>query len=223
MKIGFAFLGVLVGVLAVPAAASASDLGMDLHAGTLGLGAELNYSLNDYFTVRGDFNKFDHTYAATKEQINYNLDLNLKSYGVLFDWHPMAGSFRVTAGYFSNKNAIGAAATPDASGNYTINGTTYSASQVGTLSGAIGFNSSAPYFGIGWSTVGTKDTGLGFEFDLGALLQGSPTATLSATGGSIDSNAKFQSDLAQEQAKFQNDVNNFKTYPVISLGLVYRF
>lgn len=223
MKVRMGFLGVLGVLLAIPAAASASDFGIDLHGGTLGLGSELSYTINDYFTARGQFNKFDHTYAATKEQINYNLDLNLKSYGVLVDWHPMAGSFRVTAGYFSNKNAIGAAATPDASGNYTINGNTYTASQVGTLSGAIGFNSSAPYFGIGWSTVGTKDTGLGFEFDLGALLQGSPTATLSATGGSADSNATFQNDLHQEQGKFQNDVNNFKTYPVVSLGLVYRF
>lgn len=205
----------------LPALASASDFGVDAHVGLLGYGSELSYSMNDYFVVRGQFNRYSHTYSATKEQVNYDFGLNLKTYGVLFDWHPMAGSFRVTAGYFSNKNDVFAVALPT-NGNYTINGNTYSASQVGTLSGDITFNAGAPYLGIGWTTVGTKDTGLGFEFDLGALMQGSPQVTLAATG-SISSNSTFQSDLKQENAKFQSDVNNFKTYPVIALGLVYRF
>lgn len=221
MKIRFGLLGALFILLALPAAVSASDFGIDAHVGLLGYGSELSYSINDDFAVRGQFNRYSHTYSKAEEQINYNFGLNLKTYGVLFDWHPMAGSFRVTAGYFSNKNDIFALALPGASG-YTINGHNYDTNQVSSLGGDITFNSGAPYFGIGWTTIGTKDTGLGFEFDLGALMQGSPKVTLMAKG-TATSNATFQNDLQQENAKFQSDVDSFKTYPVIALGLVYRF
>lgn len=212
-------LGLLAAVL-MPGAAFASDIGMDIHASTLGFGGELNYTLNSYFTVRGDFNRFNHTYNTTKQQINYDFNLHLQTAGVLLDLHPFAGTFRITAGYFSNKNDILAIATPQSS--YTINGNTYSNTQVTSLSGDIGFKSAVPYVGFGWSTLGTTSTGLGIEFDVGALLQGSPTVTLTATGSAV-SNSQFQSDLAAEQSKLQGDVNNFKAYPVASLGLTYRF
>lgn len=215
----FALIGVLA-LSAIPGAAFASDFGVDAHVSTLGLGGELNYSINSYFTARVDFNRYNYSYSGTKQQINYDFDLHLKSYSAMLDWHPFAGTFRVSAGYFSNKNDIAALATPQ--GSYTINGTSYTAAQVGVLSGAITFNASVPYLGIGWSTLGTESTGLGVEFDVGALFQGSPKVQLSATGAAA-SNAQFQSDLAAEQTKLQGDLNSFKTYPVVSLGLAYRF
>lgn len=101
-------------VLALPGAAHASDYGMDAHLSTLGLGAEFNYTINPYLAARVDFNCYNYTYTGTKEQVQYDFDLHLKSYSVMFDVHPFAGSFRITRGYFSNKNNIGAgaAATP---------------------------------------------------------------------------------------------------------------
>lgn len=214
------FLLGLMAVLALPGAAWASDFGLDAHVSTLGLGGEVNYTVNSYFTTRLDLNRYNYTYNGTKEQVNYDFNLHLKSYGLLFDLHPFAGSFRLTAGYFVDKNDIAAVATPQSS--YTINGHTYSNTQLTSLSGDISFKSGVPYLGLGWNTNGTTDTGLGFEFDLGALLQGTPTAKLSATG-SVTSNPQFQSDLAAEQGKLQNDVNSFKVYPVIGIGLTYRF
>ena len=215
----FALLGMLA-AFALPGAAYASDFGLDAHASTLGFGGELNYSINSFLTARVDFNRYNHTYNTTKEQINYDFNLHLQTAGVLVDLHPFAGTFRITAGYFNNKNDIGAVATPQSS--YTINGHTYSNTQLTSLSGDISFKSGVPYVGFGWSTLGTTSTGLGIEFDVGALLQGTPTAQLTAKG-SVTSNSTFQSDLAAEQGKLQNDVNSFKAYPVVSLGLAYRF
>src|SRR5579859_631538 len=149
-------LGVIMLAL-LPGAAFASDFGVDAHASTLGFGGELNYSINSYFTARVDFNRYNHTYNTMKEQINYDFNLHLKTAGVLFDLHPFAGTFRITAGYFNNKNDILAVATPQSS--YTINGNTYSSSQLSSLSGDISFKSGVPYVGIGWSTLGTESTG----------------------------------------------------------------
>ena len=211
---------ILLAALALPCMASASDFGIEGHGSTLGLGGELDYAVNSYFTARVQFNRYDYSYRGTKEQIDYDFDLHLKSYAAMLDWHPFAGTFRVTGGYFSNKNAIDAVAVPQ--GSYTINGHTYTAAQVLTLYGTIGFKPNVPYLGIGWTTLGPTDTGLGFTFDVGALFQGTPQANLYATGP-ITTQAQFQSDLRAEQAKLQDDVNSYKTYPVISLGITYRF
>ena len=210
----------LLAALALPGVASASDFGLDAHASTLGFGAELNYTINSYFTTRVDFNRYNYSYNGTKEQIAYNFNLHLKSESLYLDWHPFAGIFRVTAGYFDNKNEILAAAVPQ--GSYTINGHTYTASQVVSLTGDIGFNSSVPYFGIGWSTLGTDSTGLGVSLDLGVLMQGSPKVQLNATGA-VTKTSQFKTDLAAEQTKVQGDLNSYKTYPVIGFALTYRF
>ena len=204
----------------LPGSAFAGDFGLDAHVSTLGLGAELNYSINSYFTARLDVNRYNYTYTGTKSQIDYNFDLHLKSYSGMLDWHPFAGTFRITGGYFSNSNEITAVAVP--TGNYTINGHTYTAAEVGTLSGDISFNKTVPYLGFGWSTLGTESTGLGVNFDLGVLFQGSPVVKLSSTGPA-SGNAQYKADLAAEQTKLQGDVNSFKSYPVVSLGLMYRF
>src|SRR5690348_6665733 len=183
----------MLAALALPGLAQASDFGLDAHAGTLGSGAELNYTINSYLTARVDLNRYNYTYTGTKEQIDYNFDLHLKSYSGMLDWHPFAGVFRVTAGVFSNKNDITAAAIPQ--GSYTINGHTYTAAQVASLYGTITFNPTVPYFGFGWSTNGSTDTGLGVSLDLGVLFQGSPKVTLTATGAGTH-NTTFQNDLA---------------------------
>lgn len=214
-----ALLGLLT-ALALPGAAEASDFGIDLHAGTLGLGAELNYTVNSFITARLDYNGYNYSHNTNYQQVNYDANLHLKSYGLLLDLHPFAGTFRLSLGYFSNKNALGINATNQSS--YTINGDTYSNTELTSLAGAISFKPHVAYFGLGWTTVGTTSTGLGIEFDVGALNQGTPGVKLSATG-SVTTQPQFQSDLAQEQTKIQGDLNNFKTYPVIALGLVYRF
>src|SRR5579859_2171264 len=213
-------LSCLLAALLLPGSAFASDFGLDAHVSTLGLGGELNYSINSYFTARVDFDHYNYNYSGTKEQITYDFKLHLKSYSAMLDWHPFAGVFRVTGGYFQNNNEIIAVAVPQTT--YTINGNTYNSSQVTTLTGDITFNKNVPYFGIGWSTLGTESTGLGVTFDVGVLMQGSPTVRLTATG-SATTNTTFKNDLAAEQTKVQGDLNNYKSYPVISLGLMYRF
>ena len=207
-------------LLALPGSAFASDFGLDLHAGTLGFGPELNYTLGEYFTARADYNTYTYDYTGTKEQIAYDFKLHLKSEALYLDWHPFAGVFRVTAGYLNNQNEITAAAVPQ--GSYTINGHTYTAAQVVSLTGDVTFNSGAPYLGLGWSTLGSTSTGLGVSFDIGVLAQGSPKLKLSATGAATSS-SQFKSDLAAQQAKTQNDLSSYKTYPVVALALVYRF
>ncbi len=109
-----------------------------------------------------------------------------------------------------------------ATASYQIGDTTYNAGEVGTLKGKIDFNDIAPYLGLGWDTSFGKDKGFGFLFELGAIYQGSPDVDLSADG-LLANDQTFQNNLAKEEENMQSDVDDYKFYPVVSLGLNYRF
>jgi len=195
--------------------------GLGVHAGTLGLGAEFNFTANPYLVVRFDYNYYnDHSYNTTKDDINYDAHLHLESYGAALDWHPMAGVFLVSLGLFKDNNDIHAVAQPAPA--YVINGHTYSTSVIGQLGGHITFNTWAPYLGVGWNTLGSMEKGVGFEPGLGVVYQGSPKVSLQASGP-VASVPGAGDDLLVEQQRLQDDWNNYRYYPVVDLGLVFRF
>ena len=92
--------------------------------------------------------------------------------------------------------------------------------QVGTLNYTAQWGSALPYLGLGFGTPAAKSSGFGFLFDLGVGI-GKPTVSLTSTAGG--GNAQLQSDLNAQIAKSQDDANKLAVYPVVSLGLAYRF
>ena len=119
-----------------------------------------------------------------------------------------------------NNNEVNVLATP--AGSYDIGGTTYSAADVGNMSGKIDFNSLAPYAGMGWGNALGKDKRWGIVFDLGVVFQGSPNVDLT-TNGLLANNAGFLAKLAQEEQELKDELDEFDMYPVVSLGITYKF
>lgn len=218
MKI-FRIAAILV-LLGAPLTANAEGFALTLKGGTLGFGLEGTKSLSSRTNLRVGINNYTYDFDATESGIAYDFELELRSYSLLFDWHPLASAFRVTAGLFSNKNEFNMGAT--STGSQTIGNTTYTASEIGALSGQVSFKSGAPYIGVGWGNAVAKDKGFGFNVDLGVLFQGSPEVTLAATGTAASSGS-FQSDLRREEQELEDDLDSFKTYPVVSFGVSYRF
>ncbi|GBD97670.1 MAG TPA: hypothetical protein ENG83_05220 [Nitrospirae bacterium] len=191
-----------------------------LKVSTLGAGLEVERSFTESIGVRIGANYFPYDHTDTLDDIEYNVDLKLMSVSALLDWHPFKGSFRISGGVLYNGNEIEADAKPSVS--YTIGDETYDADDVGTLKGKIDFNEIAPYLGLGWDTSFGKDNGFGFLFELGAIYQGSPDVDLSADG-LLANDQTFQNNLAKEEKNLQSDIDDYKFYPVISLGFSYRF
>ena len=187
-------------------------------AGTLGAGVEINYPINSNMTVAVGLNSFSQSETDTIDGIEYDEDIDLQTFSVLFNYHPFGGSFRITAGAMLNNNELSLAAKPTA--NYDINGTIYTAAQVGDLKAKVDFEKIAPYVGIGLGHGASS--GLSFTLDVGVLLQGEPNVDLTASGP-ISTDAGFQANLAQEEAAAEDDIKDFTVYPVIALGLSYRF
>ena len=76
---------------------------------------------------------------------------------------------------------------------------------------------------IGW---GGKPSGHGFglTFDLGVLYQGSPKLSVQAhpTNPAIVP-ASFYTNLEAERAKTENDIKNYKYWPVVGVGFSFSF
>jgi len=62
---------------------------------------------------------------------------------------PFANNFRISAGAMFNRNKFSMKGQPTG-GTFTINGTTYPASDVGSFDAQVDFNKAAPYIGIGY-------------------------------------------------------------------------
>ena len=207
-------------VMAAISAPAFAGTDVEAHVSTLGLGLGMGFQATDTIVARIGFNEFNKNFSTSSGSLNYDGKLKLSSLDALLDWHLFGGATHLTAGIMSNNNKFNLTATPDANGNYTINGTSiFCCDQSGTLNGDVAFNSAAPYLGFGWNSQ-PKNKGLSFKSDIGVMFQGSPKATLSYTG---TQNSTISSQVAVEQANLNDKLKNYKYYPVISFGIGYAF
>ncbi len=213
--------------------ASAQGMGLSAGASTLGFGLDLYGGISERMTGRIGFNDFTYNKSISSDNIDYAGSLKWQSLHAIADWYPWAKAFRLSGGLMYNDNKASLNAKPSASATYTVNGHAYSVANVGSLSGEMNFDHFSPYLGIGWGNPVAKDKGFGFVADIGVLYQGTPKVTLNATcsaallsapgGAAICTSLK--SDTAVESTKLKSDLNKdqYKFYPVISLGVSYRF
>jgi hypothetical protein len=201
---------------------SSSDLSLTGKIGTLGLGAELDIALTDSLGARIGLNSFTYQYNANASTVNYDFHLKLQTVSALADWYPFdESSFRTSVGVMYNNNKVSMDGLPTG-GTYTINGNPYSTSTISSLHGDISFNKVAPYIGIGWGKPAPTGQGWGMTTDFGVLFQGSPKTNLTVTCTGIGS-CPTASDIAAENTKMQNDLSNFKLWPVASIGISYQW
>ena len=202
---------------------SRSGMGVTGKIGTLGYGAELNFGLSDSIGARVGLNAYTYKYNANASTVNYDFKLQLQTVSALADWYPFSGSFRTSAGLLYNNNKVSLNASP--TGDLIIDGFTYTPGQVGSLQGEMTFNKVAPYLGIGWGNPVAKDKGWGLVTDVGVLFQGKPKTSLTATCGTLTGTpcTDLQTRTAAENAKLENDLSDFKFWPVVSIGISYQW
>jgi hypothetical protein len=199
----------------ISANAEAMDMALTAKLGSLGLGLEGTFGLTEQFNARLGLNKFDYDRTESISDIEYDLDLELQSISLLADWHPFGNSFRFTVGVMSNGNELSGSST---SSGLTVGDTFYPG--IG-LDAKLDFDSTAPYLGVGWGNALAADRGWGFNVDLGILYQGSGNVTLTPTG--VNASLVNPNDVSLEEQRFEDDIKDYKYYPVFSFGVSYRF
>ncbi|MES2129971.1 MAG: hypothetical protein V4463_22070 [Pseudomonadota bacterium] len=207
------------------AGAAQADVAVTLDLGSTGAGAHLVVPMEKTLNGRFGVNYYRHTFSDTANAIDYDVTARLRTIDALFDWYVIDNSaFHVTAGVVHNGNRASAVAKPGASG-YTINGKAYTAADVGTLTGTLDYQKAAPYLGIGWGNPLANLRKWGFTADLGAFYQGKANSTLVSIGCTTSKALCTQlvSDVAAENAKFNETVRSFRVYPVARVAATFAF
>ena len=214
-------VGCLLAVWSSPLLADQGDIGIGLKLGSLGGGIEATLGVSERLNLRLSGNYLQFSASETVGDVDYDLDLDFSNAALFIDFHPFAGIFRITGGALLNGNEMelsGRSASSVHVGDHS-----YTADQVGTITGTLEFDSFSPYFGIGWSSVHPQEKGWGIALDLGVLFQGSPTLSSLQASGTAAGSSQFESDLEKEKLKIQDDLDSYKYYPAVSVMATYKF
>lgn len=217
---------IVLSTLLFASAAQATDVGISVDAGTTGIGGHVSLPLSPSVNVRAGMNYLSHTFKRNAGSVDYDLTLKLHTVDLLADWYVVSGSqFRISAGAVYNGNSFDAFALPDSAGNFTLNGRTYSAAQVGKLSGKIDFRKTAPYLGIGWGNPVSGGSKWRVNADLGGTFHGKAKVRLINTGCTAITVActMLANDIAREQAELSGDLDDLRVFPVLRVGFSYQF
>ena len=216
------------------------------HGGTAGVGASAAWDFHDKLAVRAIANRFNYDRKETVSGKRYKGKLELANFGLLLDWHPFDNGFRVSGGAILNRNELSARATSD---TLKLGEIAYGR---GEVDADVDFRNFAPYLGVGYDG-GRGKKGFSFFAEAGAMFQGKARLTGSgnvrlATGPAagrqcnftisrkgdaalpgadcaalILARASLRDDIKREHEKLNDKLKNFKVYPVVALGVIYRF
>lgn len=196
--------------------------------GTLGIGASVTKSLTPNFNARVGVNAASvglGGYQKRKNEVTYDANLDLLNVSTLVDYHPFKNSgFRVSGGLVFNDNKVEGKAQIRDNVEFEYNGNRYTSRDISSVKGKVSFpNNIAPYLGIGWGNAVKPGNRWGFSANLGVIFAGAPQVNLDADIVNNNLREQINRDLRVEEKELEDDINGFKFYPVISVGVSYQF
>jgi hypothetical protein len=213
-----------------------SRIGIGVKVSTLGAGIEVATPLTRKFNVRGGFNMMRLNHAFTDNGIQYNGQLQFQSAEALLDWFPIGGLHVSPGLLFYNGNQITANATVPGGQDFSVGGTSYQSDLITPVTGTgkLNFVKAAPSLMVGiGNLIPRSGRHYSFLFEVGAVYEGSARVALNLTGNvcdttglncrAISSDSTVQANVTAQQVKIQHDVNPYRFFPVVSLGVGFNF
>jgi hypothetical protein len=192
-------------------------------AGTLGLGVEMRYLIDSKVAIRGDINKFSYLMDGVAFGDNrYNLKAELESGGIIIDYRPWKEWFRLSTGVYKNNSSV-KGDMELTTGNLKFGDRLYPSLQIGSVEATVDINDVNPYMGIGLASK--RRGGWNFVADIGVLYIGEPKVKLKGTTakGFEGLQPLLDEAVKAEEKKLNDELKDYKWYPVISVGMQYRF
>lgn len=215
---------IVAGALGVGAAPALAD-GLAVGAGVGTMGWELHAAteVNSFLAVRvngnvGSFTIPDLGFGSTYGGIGYDVKGDLRSFGVVADFHPLGLSpigsgFVLSGGIYYNKNEFEFRSTT--TGSIDVGGQTVNSP---ILVANASFPTTAPYLAFGYDGTFHGLMPISFFARAGVLFQGSPSVTMRDDTGQVN-----QGNLDNEAQQLEDDMSNYKYYPVLSIGMTIAF
>jgi hypothetical protein len=219
-----------------PGQVTSSKIGIGLKISTLGAGIEAATPLAGKLNLRGGFNMFRYDRGITNNGIQYGGQLRFQSAEAHLDYFPFGG-FHISPGVlFYNGNQLTATAMVPGGQTFTLGGTSYQSDTTTPVTGTgkLDFVKVSPslMLGIG-NLIPRSGRHYSFLFEVGGAYQGSARVALNllgnvcAPGGSscraISSDPTVQANVLSEQNTISKDINPYRFFPVISLGVGFNF
>lgn len=222
-----------------PANAKDGRLTAAISGGTLGIGPELAYRLKDRFAIRGNASLlgFGFEIDTTERTVNpatglvdvdgaiYDIDVKLRSAGLMFDVFPTGSGFRVSAGVRYNGTKGDADGVPQDRVRFN-RFLVFTPEEIGHVVGDFTTRDFAPAVTIGYG--GKLRKGMYFGIEAGALFQGAVKVSPLSFEGGIASDEILalpivQERLEEERQALQDELNNYQVYPILQFSFGWRF
>ena len=194
--------------------------------GSLGVGAGIAFPLARTVSVRLGYTAFNLGRKLQDTGVDYDGKVKLSNGSGIVDWHPGRHLFKFSLGAVGMGSRVNVTGVPTG-GTYSLGDSVYTAAQIGTVQGTIRpAHSVAPYIGLGFGNELGSGRHLTALLDIGIVATGSPNVSLLATcGASVPAPvcSQIQQDAATEVTKIRNQATEYRVWPVLNLGLGYRF
>jgi hypothetical protein len=208
----------------------------------MGINMQAAVIANRYMNIRGVGNFFNYSLNNLNVSgMNVSGKLNFATAGTSVDFYPFPShGFRVSPGVmFYNQNQVTAAVVAPGGTSFKLDDTTYYSSQAQPVTGSASviLNKQNPAFTMttGWGNMIPRRGGhWSFPFEIGAAFIGAPTVNMALTSGQVCTDpagtincanvvgdSQVTTSLQAQVAKYQNDVNPFKIYPIVSTGVAF--
>lgn len=195
-------------------------LGVLLGIGIEGSTALIEDKLNLRVGLNGGTIEFDdlelESDTAARSGLDVDADFEFGSVQAFADFYPFAGRFRLSGGILANGNKLSGSAVCNDPTGCSVEGEQFNNGDRADL--AVEWDGIAPYLGLGFGNPVSGDKGVGFMFDLGVALQGSPDTRFTTNSPSCD--ASCQRSIEEE---LEEETDGLELLPVISLGINFQF
>tara|TARA_R100000908_G_scaffold65395_2_gene55600 strand:+ start:5269 stop:5892 length:624 start_codon:yes stop_codon:yes gene_type:complete len=207
----------LAAFLVLPGQTAQAQMAIGIKGGTAGVGGEFSKSITKKINARVSGTFFSYSANGVYEDepdIAYDVSNNITSIGLVADYFPFTRGLKLSAGVFYHDFLIDGGATPTEA--YTIEDKTFQPEKLGSLSGKMEYESKiVPYAGIGLGNPVARGSRLKLNLEIGAMYTNSPSFTMEGEG--------MIGPTANQDQGFEDGMKDFKFYPVLNLGLSFRF
>ncbi len=200
--------------------------------GSGGAGFEFATPLNRFLALRAGAQFFDDIIQIKANGIHIDGDITLQNVSTSLDIFPFRhSSFRLSPGLtLHNDNHIAGPLSIPANQPFSLGDANYTSDPNAPVLGQARLkfgNSIAPRFTLGYANLAPVSTGrISFPFEVGFEYVSPPVISLYLTGNACDNTGCGpidQTAVQNEVQQLQSDLTPFRLFPILSLGIAYKF